>query len=185
MWSRAKSLVNRDTEAEHALLDSNQADVEADLVEDGASYAEKEAQRAWKEAHPADTIKRQRLMYEAKQIDELPWNHPNYQKHLGLVADNNSLSTGEMKGFGIQFPTNPIKGDMFLRVDRLPSILYKFNGFSWIEVDKSLSDQHAYDEAYIDHLINKISTGEYDPDLLSDAERLGIEQRLNNNPRGV
>jgi hypothetical protein len=41
-----------------------------------------------------------------------------------------------------------------------------------------LSDQHAYDVAYIDHLISKISTGEYDPDLLSDAERTSIEQRL-------
>jgi hypothetical protein len=71
---------------------------------------------------------------------------------------------------------------MFLRVDTLPSGLYKFNGNMWIEIDKKLSDQHAYDEAYIDHLIGKISTGEYDPDLLSDAERDSIEKRLNNNP---
>jgi hypothetical protein len=61
----------------------------------------------------------------------------------------------------------------------LPSVLYKFNGIQWIEVDKALSDQHAYDDAYIDHLIAKISTGEYDPDLLSDAERDSIEHRLN------
>ena len=50
-------------------------------------------------------------------------------------------------------------------------------------MDKGLSDQHAYDDAYIDHLIEKISTGEYDPELLSDAERDSIERRLNNNPR--
>ena len=86
--------------------------------------------------------------------------------------------TGEVKGFGTQFPTNPNKGDMFLRVDRLPSVLYKFNGTIWIEIDKSLTDAHAYDTAYIDHLINKIDSGEYDPDLLSDAERDSIEQRL-------
>jgi hypothetical protein len=68
---------------------------------------------------------------------------------------------------------------MYLRVDRLPSVLYKFNGTNWIEVDKALSDSHAYDSAYIDHLIEKISSGEYDPDLLSDAERAQIELRLN------
>jgi len=74
---------------------------------------------------------------------------------------------------------------MFLRVDQLPSALYKFNGVSWIEVDKTLSDQHAYDDAYIDHLIEKISTGEYDPELLSNAERDSIERKLNTNPRQV
>jgi hypothetical protein len=62
---------------------------------------------------------------------------------------------------------------------QLPTGLYKFNGINWIEVDKELTDQHAYDEAYIDHLIEKISTGEYDPELLSDAERDSIEQQLN------
>ena len=67
---------------------------------------------------------------------------------------------------------------MFLRVDRLPSVLYKFNGISWIEVDKALTDNHAYNDAYIDHLIAKIESGEYDPDLLSDAEKDSIERKL-------
>jgi len=98
---------------------------------------------------------------------------------LGLSADNAPKSAaGEMRGFGTSFPDNCGKGDMFLRVDQLPSALYKFNGTGWIEVDKKLSDQYIYDEAYIDHLIEKIGTGEYDPELLSDAERESIEKRL-------
>ena len=105
---------------------------------------------------------------------------------LGLVADNApDAAVGEMRGFGTSFPATADKGNMFLRVDQLPSALYKFNGVSWIEVDKTLSDQHAYDDAYIDHLIEKISTGEYDPELLSNAERDSIERRLNTNPRQV
>ena len=104
---------------------------------------------------------------------------PMDQFDLGLSADNApKLAAGEMRGFGASFPDNCNKGDMFLRVDQLPSALYKFNGTSWIEVDKKLSDQYIYDEAYIDHLIEKIGTGEYDPDLLSDAERESIEKRL-------
>jgi hypothetical protein len=107
---------------------------------------------------------------------------PMDQYNLGLAADNAPpASNGEMRGFGTSFPENSVKGDMFLRVDQLPSVLYKFNGNNWIEVDKALSDQHAYDAAYIDHLIEKISTGEYDPELLSEAERESIELRLKNN----
>jgi hypothetical protein len=67
---------------------------------------------------------------------------------------------------------------MFLRVDRLPSTLYKFNGTTWIEVDKNLSDTYVWDDAYIDHLIAKIGSGEYDPEMLNDAERNRIEERL-------
>jgi hypothetical protein len=58
--------------------------------------------------------------------------------------------------------------------------LYKYNGNQWIEVNKTLSDQYAYDDAYIDHLISKIDSGEYDPDLLSDAELEQITNRLDN-----
>jgi hypothetical protein len=187
MWNRAKKLVVRDTEAEHAPVEPQTINpplikqAQTDDHEDDITDAEKEAQRAWKIANPGDTIKKHRSLYDAGYITDLPWNtsdyHPDYQSHLGLVADNVPHS-GEVKGFGTQFPADPGKGDMFLRVDRLPSALYKFNGNIWIEVDKALSDQHAYDAAYIDHLISKISTGEYDPELLSDAERTSIEQRL-------
>ena len=187
MWNRATSVFKRDLEAEHAPVEPQIVDTlfvkeaPTDDHEDGTTDAEKEAQRAWKKDHPEDTIKKQRLLYDAGYINEFPWNHPNYypnyQAQLGLVADN-APQAGELKGFGTQFPDNSNKGDMFLRVDRLPSALYKFNGNIWIEVDKALSDQHAYDAAYIDHLISKISTGEYDPELLSDAERISIEQRL-------
>jgi hypothetical protein len=187
MWSRATTVFKKDPEAEHAPVEPQIIDRQSfkqetvDDHEDGTTDAEKEAQRAWKTANPNDTIKKHRSLHNAGLTTDLPWNtpdyHPDYQAQLGLIADNIPHS-GEVKGFGTQFPADPGKGDMFLRVDRLPSALYKFNGNIWIEVDKALSDQHAYDAAYIDHLISKISTGEYDPDLLSDAERTSIEQRL-------
>lgn len=143
---------------------------------------EKEARRAWKIDYPDETIKKHRLLHRAGHIDSLPWQHPDYHPDFGLQADNVPTGpTGEVRGFGINFPTTAQKGDMFLRVDRLPSALYKFNGSIWIEVDKELSDNYAYDDAYIDHLIAKIESGEYDPELLSDAERDHIEQRLTKN----
>ena len=162
---------------EDALIDEDHPDFEEHL-----DPAEKAAQRAWKIANPDETIKKHRTLHRAGLIDQLPWHHPDYQDQLKLEADNVPAGVkGEVRGFGNQFPDHAVKGDMFLRVDQLPSVLYKFNGNLWIEVDKSLSDQHTYDEAYIDHLIEKISTGEYDPELLSDAERDSIERRLHNN----
>jgi hypothetical protein len=83
-------------------------------------------------------------------------------------------------GFGTEFPINPLKGDMFLRVDYLPSRLYKWNEKKWIEVDKTKTDSFAYDEAYIQHLIDKIASGEYDMDMVSAAEQEQISRYLQN-----
>jgi len=186
MWAWGRKKLVKDTEAEHAPLESPKVEeAEYEMPDDDhlIDELEKQARRTWKDAHPEDTIKRQRRMYEAGAIKELPWMtaeyYPDYQDQLGLEADNlPEGQMGEVRGFGTAFPPNPNKSDMFLRVDQLPSVLYKFNGKTWIEVDKSQSDTHAYNDAYIDHLIEKISTGEYDLDLLSDAERDSIEQRL-------
>jgi hypothetical protein len=139
---------------------------------------EKEAARRWKSEHPDRTLKFQRRLLETKKIDQLPWMAPQYYFKLSPDLDTGNET---QSGFGISFPTNPKKGDNFLRVDRLPSVLYKFNGVNWIEVDKALNDRYAHDVAYIDHLIAKIDSGEYEPDLLSDAERDQIEQRLTGN----
>jgi len=147
-------------------------DVSNDRPGDYLTDYDKEKIRAWKAQNPNDTIKHQRSLLDAGKIDHLPW------EDLELHPDNHRQGT--MLGFGSQFPTEAVKGDTFLRVDRLPSALYKYNGTRWIEIDKKFSDQYAYDTAYIDHLIAKIDSGEYDPELLSDAERDQIEHRLNN-----
>jgi hypothetical protein len=128
----------------------------------------KTAIKKWKTVNPDDTIKNQRYKFMRGEIAELPW--------MGLVADNTSRQSHS--GFGINFPENPNKGDTFVRVDIMPSVLYKYNGSNWIAVDKNLSDSYTYDSAYIEHLINKISTGEYDPDLLSDSEREQVAHYL-------
>jgi hypothetical protein len=72
----------------------------------------------------------------------------------------------------------PIKGDTYMRVDSMPNVLHKFNGAHWIIVDKNLTDNYTYDDAYIEHLIAKLTSGEYDPDMLSDAEADAIARRV-------
>ena len=152
-----------------------QAQMELDLElseADSDVDTEKAAIREWKRAHPESTIKQQRRLYEKGDIDQVPW-----QQTLALVADNEQHGNN-VTGFGIDFPSNPNKGDMFLRVDILPTVLYKHNGKKWIEIDKDLSDSYTYDEAYIDYLIAKLTSGEYDAELLTYAEREQIAHRL-------
>jgi len=189
MWTRAKKIVTRDSEAEHAPLEQPTVTVEPTtvVVENSLSaeeLREREAERAWKAENPNNTLKKQRQLLRGGLISELPWMTPEFQNRVlaktQLQADNEPQGTaGQVRGFGTAFPTQAVKGDMFLRVDRLPTALYKYNGSTWIEVDKALSDTYSYDNAYIDHLIEKIASGEYDADLLSDAERDSIEKRLN------
>jgi len=145
--------------------------------------------RVWKNSNPNTRYIDVLEAYDRKEIDHIPWLHPEHIETLNLsdrdaqsfnltVEADNDIIKGEVKGFGSAFPKEAAKGDMFLRVDSLPSQLFKFNGNQWIRVNKNLSDAYVYDDAYIDHLIEKIASGEYDPDLLSDIERDHISKKL-------
>jgi hypothetical protein len=129
----------------------------------------KAAIKQWKSENPDGTIKEERAKLARGKIDQLPW--------MQLIADND-LGREPTSGFGISFPANPVKGDTFMRVDQMPNVLYKFNGHHWIIVDKNLTDNYTYDDAYIEHLIAKLTSGEYDPDMLSDAEADAIARRV-------
>ena len=157
-----------------------EATVEAETIEDSELFAwkeedegdpEKRAKRIWKRLNPENTLKEQEQLLDNKLIDKLPW-----QQYV--QASDSELDQYTRADFGTQFPTHPIKGDTFVRVDFLPSRLYKWNGTKWIEIDKDNTDAFTYNEEYIQHLIEKLGSGEYDPELLNDAERAQIEQQL-------
>jgi hypothetical protein len=142
----------------------------AQSVEDEEERPEvQDAIRRWKAENPNDTLKNQRARLARGEIDELPW----MQLIQVLPAATNS-------GYGNQFPGNANKGDIFVRIDKLPNLVYKYNGNNWIEIDKNLTDSYTYDVAYIDHLIDRISCGEYDTELLSESEKEQVKQRLEN-----
>lgn len=97
-----------------------------------------------------------------------------------IIADNVVDDTPQVKsGFGLAFPVGPTRGDTFLRVDYLPSRLFKWNEAKWIEINKETLNSYTYDQAYIKHLVDKISKGEYDVELLSKSEQDQIEGFLN------
>lgn len=152
-----------------ALKNQDQKKTDPGLEEDFDDHPEetaavKEAKRQWKADNPDKTLKEQRHLLAQGAIDHLPWE--------------NYLSESESVPFGQILPDNATKGYQFLHTGYIPSKLFKFNGYKWIEVDKSLTDRYAYNNAYLDYLVKKIESGEYDLDLLTDVEREQIEQRL-------
>jgi hypothetical protein len=149
---------------------TSQTVVADDVFDEEDSETVKAAMSLWKHQNPDKTLKEERKRFRRGEIDQLPW--------MKLVADT-ELPRQSASGFGVKFPDQPNRGDTFVRVDSLPSKVYKFNGSDWISVDKNLSDNYTYDTAYIDHLIKKIDAGEYDVDLLTVGEREQIAQRLN------
>jgi len=118
-----------------------------------------------------DTMKNQEYMLSRGEINVLPWEQY-------IDQPDEKLQQFATSTFGASFPTHPIKGDTYVKTDVLPSTLHKFNGDIWITVDKEISDAHLYNEDYIQHLIEKLGSGEYDPELLNDAERSAIEEQL-------
>lgn len=127
---------------------------------------QKEAIRRWKEENPTGSVKEQRKLFNLGQIAQLPWTK--------------FLRKSEMSGFGTDFPKEPTKGQFFVKIDTRPSALYKFNGTEWIKVDKNLTDEYAFDNKYIEFLINAIADGTYDLELLTDSEKEQINIALTN-----
>jgi hypothetical protein len=140
----------------------NQPHDDEDSAEDTPEL--KAAKSLWKEHNPNDTLKNQRVKLAKGLIPELPW--------ITMIKETHS-------GFGAMFPVSPTRGDTFVKTDCFPTQMYKFNGNDWILIDKSQIDNYNYDTAYIDHLISKISTGEYDPELLTEGESTQVAERLN------
>jgi hypothetical protein len=149
--------------------------VEEDIFawkEEDENDPSKRAKRIWKRLNPDDTMKRQEQMLAHGEISELPWEQY-------IDQSDEKLEEFASSSFGSgNFPSHAIKGDTFIKTDVLPSTLHKFNGSKWIEIDKDATDAFAYNEEYIQHLIIKLGTGEYDPELLNDAERSAIEEQL-------
>jgi hypothetical protein len=110
-----------------------------------------------------------------------PNMHPKLEQVTAPDLSINAEITGNSvnAGFGTTFPKTPVKGDLYLRVDYLPSKLYKWNDIKWIEVDKTTTDIYSYDLAYIQHLVAKLASGEYDPEQLTLAEQEQIRAYVN------
>ena len=78
--------------------------------------------------------------------------------------------------FGKEFPSLAYTGDIFIRVDVLPHRIFKFNKDKWIELSKENSDSYLSNEHYVRYIIDKIGSGELDPELLTQIEQEVVEE---------
>lgn len=131
---------------------------------------------------PIEVEKIVEVPVEVEKVVEKEVAKPEYfrlmrEEELGLQADNAS-GNASRTGFGIKFPDDPNKGDMFLRVDSKPTKLFKYDGNKWFEVDKDKSDTYTYNEEYLKHLIDRINKGDYSIDELTITEQEELKRFL-------
>jgi hypothetical protein len=98
------------------------------------------------------------------------------QLRPGLILNENDPINRIM--FGSKFPEFARVGDIYIRVDTLPHTALKFNGKKWISIDKNSNGSYLQYIPYIQYLIQKIESGEYDTEMLTDNERDEIENHL-------
>jgi ElaB/YqjD/DUF883 family membrane-anchored ribosome-binding protein len=110
------------------------------------------------------------VTYNGKQMKESvarsidPKLFQNYDKQIG-------------DGFGTTFPLIAESGNIFVKTDSIPNKVFKFNGRKWIEIQKDTTSSYLT-EKYVEFLINKISSGEYDIELLTDVEQDTIQNYM-------
>ena len=158
-----------DVDSEPPIVDDPVIDENVDDIDDvNDSNVMRQAKHLWKLDNPDLTLKEQRKLLANGLLDHEPWldylDDPRIQRECQ---------------FGKDFPTKAVRGDMFVMTSVIPTELFKFTGEKWIPIDKTFTDQYAFNEKYIDILIDKLVDGSYDIDLLSDAEREQISRRLN------
>jgi hypothetical protein len=104
---------------------------------------------------------------------------PNEQldKLKNWLLLNNNFGRSSHSGFGIAFPIHASKGDTFLRVDVIPSKLFKYTGSDWIEVNKEQNGSYIND-AYLRFLIEQLSKGVLNIDALTENEQEDIRTLL-------
>jgi len=82
--------------------------------------------------------------------------------------------------YGSQFPKIAKVGDIYIRTDIIPHCVFKFNGHKWLELDKKINVSYLQSVSYIQYLISKLDSGEYDPELLTPLEEEEISVYLKN-----
>ena len=119
-----------------------------------------------------DTIQRQKDLINRLKEEQNVRNQP-------IATPDFDLGDVSGASFGSAWPANPVKGQLFLKVDTLPNKLYKWNGRKWIEVDISrVDDTLAYDLEYIKFLISEVKAGRREYDDLTEIEQSQIKNYI-------
>lgn len=60
---------------------------------------------------------------------------PKRDVYVGYLTGDGKPVNGSPYGFGIAFPSSPIRGQFFLRTDYLPNRLFRYDGTHWLKFE--------------------------------------------------
>lgn len=176
-WKNVGPMISKENEEISTIVESK--DIVEPTVDSTVSISETEKQISIQELNntiPYKELEGGYLVYDGKVISKNALQE--IKPELFQLTGDNISST--KTNFGTNFPKYATKGDIFVRVDKLPNRVFKFNGNMWIEINKDASQTYLQNDDYIKFLITKLDAGEYDIELLSENEKEQIKTYLDN-----
>jgi hypothetical protein len=69
---------------------------------------------------------------DPKTLASYVLNTPNEKIYVGISSEDGTPANGMKFGSGITFPSDPVKGQFYLRTDYLPNALFRYDGKRWV-----------------------------------------------------
>jgi hypothetical protein len=58
--------------------------------------------------------------------------------YVGYLISNVIPPNGAPYGFGVTFPSSPIRGEFYLRTDYMPNRLFRYDGTHWVRYEDNV-----------------------------------------------
>jgi hypothetical protein len=75
---------------------------------------------------------------DAKMDATFVLNTPSKNMYVGIDSGNGTPPNGMKFGSGIAFPSNPVKGQFYLRTDYLPNALFRYDSKRWVMYEQGV-----------------------------------------------
>lgn len=75
---------------------------------------------------------------DAKLNASFVLNTPDKKIYVGIESENAMPPNGIPFGSGIQFPSDPSKGQFYLRTDYMPNALFRYDGKRWVMYEQGV-----------------------------------------------
>ena len=98
----------------------------------------------------------------------------------GKLQEANKPAITSNSSFGTEFPPNPRKFDMFIRIDYNPKKVFRFDGLNWVEV---IDANQNLDLDSIEELIMRIGKGSVKLENLTWKQKRFINKLLQKGSR--
>lgn len=96
-------------------------------------------------------------------------NSPTRDYYVGYLTGDGIPPNGAPYGFGIAFPSNPVRGQFYLRTDYLPNRLFRYDGSNWIKFEDNVRMTNTM----------KGASQSADPNAIRNSQKAGFINNIN------